>query len=426
MDRSGFKVSAEVLQRNAMKAEIRDLNAEFQMKGGKVIYKTSKKGDTYLLSHPDEEYLEKFRIRLLKELGLLEEKDIPKEVKEEPKSSAPRYGEKHSLRRGWNVRSPKEFGEGRYNPEDRRRPEGRSYDGDRERESYHDRGEYPDRGRGPPRQPRGGFDRPRGPGRDRYQDRPRRGPPSSEKFRPEPRKQEMDLDYEEQPDEGAKSFEERWDNIDQYVEIIKKALENGAVDDGEVIKYAYSADIDEEKIKTLKKMLWDNRCKGNRNKCPHGKKKFRFEDLMKVCSGKVEGFEKIDSPFKELLPLWEKNIEDMYGDIRGKRVEVKGKVSTYKPVTRKNHEHLKILVYDTVVIPEDTRKSKETRKLWVKIGMDEFRKLTKGMKIKVDDIIEFKGKCVYDNYFNDHWVVDIENIQIVEESDGKPLELPDN
>ena len=77
MDKSSFKVSAEVLQKNAMKAAIRDLNAEFQMKGGKVT--PSKKGDTYQLSHPDEEYLEEFRVRLLKELGLLEEKDIPEE-----------------------------------------------------------------------------------------------------------------------------------------------------------------------------------------------------------------------------------------------------------------------------------------------------------------------------------------------------------
>ena len=76
VEKNSFKVSAELLQKNAMKAAIRDLNAEFQMKGGKVT--PSKKGDTYQLFHPDESYLEEFKLRLFKELGLLEEKDIPK------------------------------------------------------------------------------------------------------------------------------------------------------------------------------------------------------------------------------------------------------------------------------------------------------------------------------------------------------------
>jgi hypothetical protein len=424
MEKNSFKVSAEVLQKNAMKSSIRDLNAEFQMKGGKVIYKTSKKGDTYMLSHPDDEYLEKFRMRLLKELGLIEEKDIPKEIKEEPSAPAPRYGEKHSLRRGWNVRSPKEYKEGRYNKGDRGKPEGRpDYNRD-----HDNRGEYENRRRGPPREGRGGYDRHRGPRRDRHEGQGERPgdrsprPPSSEKFRPEPRNQEMNIDYEE-PDENAKTFQERWGDIDEYLEIVRDALLNGAVDDGEVIKHAYTREVPDEKIRTLKKMLWDNRCKGNRTKCPHGKKKFRFEDLMKVCSGKVEGFDRIDSPFKDLLELWEKNIEEMYGEIRGKKVIVKGKVSTYKPVVRKNHEHLKILVYDTSVTPEGGS-SIDTRKLWMKIGLKEYFRLTSGKTIRLDDIIEFSGRCVYDNYFNDHWVVDIEDIKVLESSEGKPLEIP--
>jgi hypothetical protein len=289
MENNSFKISAEVLQKNAMKASIRDLNAEFQMKGGKVIYKTSKKGDTYMLTHPDEEYLERFRIRLLKELGLLEEKDIPKEIKEEPTAPGPRYGDKHSLRRGWNVRSPKEFGEGRFNPEDRRRPEGRYESDDRRREERSDRGGYEDRRRGPHGRPSGDHDRPREPWRDRSG----RGPPSSDRFRPEPKKEDMDLDEPEEQDDNSKTFEERWGDISPYMDVVKRALEDGAVDDGEIIKFAYSSNLEEDRIKTLKKMLWDNRCRGNRTKCPHGKKKFRFEDLMKVCTGKVEGYETV-------------------------------------------------------------------------------------------------------------------------------------
>ncbi|HHD16010.1 MAG TPA: hypothetical protein ENK47_04815 [Euryarchaeota archaeon] len=395
MEKGHFKISAELLQKNATKVSIRDLNAEFQMKGGEVIYKTSKKGDTYLLSHPDEEYLESFRLRLFKELGLIEEKDLPKEVKE-PQAPPPRYGDKHQLRRGWNVRSPKEFKEGRYNPEDRMGPELRP-------------GEEIPAGRveGEIRTPPG-----------------ERNIRSSDEFRPSPRTYDPAEAFREGgPEPEYKTFEERWGDVSYYIDIVKNALENGAVDDGEIIKYAYNHDIPKERIRKLKKILWDNRCRGERTGCPHGKKKFRFEDLMKVCSGKVEGWEKIDSPFIQFVELWSRNMEAMYGPYRDKVVWVEGKISSYKPIIRKNSSHLKILLYDTLVTPDGTHDTKETRKLWLKIGMEDFMRFTEGSGSRVDDIVRVKGKCVLDSYFNDYWIVDVEMFDVVTQSDGEPIVL---
>jgi len=408
MDKDHFKVSAEVLQKNAMKASIRDLNAEFQMKGGKVIYKTSKKGDTYQLSHPDNEYLEQFRLRLFKELGLIEEKDIPKELKEK-QAPPPRYGDEHKLRRGWNVRSPREINEGKYNRDDRRDRRPEPQQGNRDTDGHYR-----------------GHDKPRGNYRrddDRrgyHQDRRPRGHGSSDRYRKEPEVKQV-------PEEdNTRSFEERWGDISEYLEIIKKALETGSVDDGEIIKYAYNEKVDAEKIKVLKKLLWDNRCKGPRNQCPHGKKKFRFEDLMKVYSGKVEGYENIDSPLVEFMDLWKQNIDKMFDPIKDKLVDVEGKISSYKYVDRKNHEHLKVLVYDTKAVPVEGEGEFETRKLWVKVGIKEFKKLTGGETVRLEDVVSFRGKCIFDNYFNDHWIVDLEKFSIVTPSpEGEAIEIPE-
>jgi hypothetical protein len=400
MTTNSFKVSAELLQKNAMKAAIRDLNAEFQMKGGKVT--PSKKGDTYQLSHPDDGYLEEFRIRLFKELGLLEEKDIPKEL-QGPQAPPPRYGDRHQLRRGWNVRSDREKKAGIIDREDRMAPEGDHY---REMENRGHR--YDDR-----RPPRHGG--PRGPprGQDHFRDRrPPTQTPTSE----------TSIDNE---DEGTRSFEERWGNIDDHMILIEEALKDGAVDDGMIIKYAYTKGIPEEDIKKLKKLLWDNRCRGPREKCPHGKKKLRFEDMMKVCFGKVEGWQNIDSPFLKFLDLWNENMEKMYGSFRDKPVKVEGKISSYKAVYRKGHEHLKILVYDTMVTGlEDGGDPKETRKLWIKITLEEYQKLLGDTKVHVDDIVTLQGKCIYDKYFHDYWVIDVTDIKILEDHGGEAISAP--
>lgn len=208
------------------------------------------------------------------------------------------------------------------------------------------------------------------------------------------------------------------------MKMIEDALKDGAVDDGMIIKFAYNQEMPEENIRKLKKILWDNRCRGPRDNCPHGKKKLRFEDMMKVCSGKVEGWQNIDSPFIKFLDQWNENMEKMYGPFRDKLVEVTGKISSYKAVYRKGHEHLKILVYDTKVknVGADGDPS-ETRKLWIKISVDEFTKVLGDNKIHLDDIIEFTGKCVYDKYFHDYWVIEISKIQVLEENGGEVISV---
>ena len=69
-DLKSFSVSSEVLQKHAYKENVRSLNAEFQRMGGKVASKSLKGGIKIQLSHPDEEYLEIFRVKLFDALGI--------------------------------------------------------------------------------------------------------------------------------------------------------------------------------------------------------------------------------------------------------------------------------------------------------------------------------------------------------------------
>lgn len=391
MENNSFKISAELLQKNAAKSSIRDLNAEFQRMGGNVIHKASKKGAVFQLSHLDEEYLETFRVRLFKELGLMEEKDVPEELKEKA-APAPRYGDQHKLRKGWNVRSPREFNEGIYNKEDR--PVG---EGDERPMAPRDRPVPEDRERKP-----------------QYQER------SEYRPREETRKPEPPV----KPKAPAKEPELSEEDI-SLINIVESGLKAGAVDDGDIIRFAYENKTPEDSIKRLKKLLWSNKCRGIREECPYHKKKFRFEDLMKACYGKVEGWENLESPFIKFLDIWSKNIEEMYGPFRDQKVEVVGKISSYKPVYRKDHEHLKMLIYDTEIsIEESGGKPKMTRKLWVKIGINDFQKLLGESMLHVDDIIRFHGTCIFDTFFYDYWVIDLTQIEVVKESNGEVISAP--
>jgi len=373
METDHFKVSAELLQKNAMKASIRDLNAEFQRKGGKVIHRSSKKGSVFLLSHPDPKYLEEFRVRLFIELGLMEDKSVPGEPKKTP--VAPRYGEKHKLRPGWNVRSQKEINMGIEDD----RPPAEMAENEEKREGGGRKFEYRER---------------------RIPTRPAEDAPP-------------------EPPPGSKSFEERWDDLDTYMELIGSALDQGAVDDGEIIRHAYEREAAPAVIKNLKKMLWDNRCRGLRDLCPYKKKKFRFEELMKICSGKVEGHERIDSPMKVFVDRWERNMKEMYGPFVDKEVEVEGKVSSYKTIYRKGNEHIKMLIYDTMVREAASRLDpRPTRKLWIRMKLSEYDELAGEEKVRIDDTIRFRGKCVFDTHFYDYWVVDLKELKVVRKGEG--------
>lgn len=79
--KTSFKVPADVLKENVMREDIRNLNAEFQKRGGTVQYRSTKRGGVFLLSHPDPVYLEDFRVRLLFALKLLPEKELTEELR---------------------------------------------------------------------------------------------------------------------------------------------------------------------------------------------------------------------------------------------------------------------------------------------------------------------------------------------------------
>jgi len=92
--KESFSLPANVLRDNSQKESIRKLNEEFRLKDGRVSFKSTTKGQSVKLSHPDVDYLDDFRLRLMKECGLLEEEE--EQQQGEKKTSAGSGGEPDS------------------------------------------------------------------------------------------------------------------------------------------------------------------------------------------------------------------------------------------------------------------------------------------------------------------------------------------
>lgn len=346
--KSSFKVPADVLKKNVMREDIRNLNAEFQKRGGTVQYRSTRKGGVFLLSHPDPEYLQDFRVRLLFALDLLPKKELTEELKRrltgEVEEKKPEVIEK---------KKPLE--------------------------------EIP----------------------------PKR---AVERRRPE------------EPVRVVKRIERVHyvpPEVMPYYEHVKDSLMKGAVDDGDIIRMAYEKNYDEEWIRVLKKLLWNNKCIAPPEECPHRKKKMRLEDMMKMCFDKGEKCDYVQSYFSDLYPQWRENLDKMFGEFKDKRVEVVGKISEVYPIERGKESHFKMLIYDTLVRPAKKKGSyKKTRKLWIKVPYRDFAIFSASRPFHIGDIIRFTGKMILHGYFHDYWVINIDSMSVVEERGEEEIEVP--
>ncbi len=332
--KGSFSVPANILQEQSGNETVRKLNEEFRDKGGVVRFKSTTKGQSIKLSHPDQEYLDGFRHRLLKELGLLEEE-------EEGKDDGP----------------------------------GKKTEGGAE-------GEKPDSA-----------------------DKKKEGHPPPQ----------------EEPYIRQSSGDDQ-----RVIELIEEAVNDGAIDDGQVIKYSYSVKAPDKVIQLLRKKLWSNKCRLVDKKCRFKRKQINFEETMKSCTGVRNECEFCDSDLLFLFPKWKQNVDDMFLEYVDKPVRVRGKISYAKYVERDEGygNHFKFLIYDTMVNNQGDRKNKkpkETRKLWARLSEDDFNKMNKKQKFMMEDIVDIKGTVVWNEFFYDYWIEDITDMKVHESKGEMPI-----
>ena len=436
--KTNFTLPANVIQANAQKDAIKKLNQEFQMAGGTVSFKTTKKGQSVQLSHNDPLYLENFRLRLFHEMGLSTTSEdgsavaaaasaplpptaiAPAGVRgpyvtprpaapPTPPSSAPVNGgapltsghppsETGQVRRASPDTTPQAQGpNGQPQPY---WPRGPREPGHYPRSSNDSHLRPPGPGQHCEPQPRGWNGR--GGGFQRHLGFRPSGPPQ-EYHRPDP------------------ATDQKLD------EIITSALKDGVIDDGQIIKYAYLHEIRVEVINELRKRLMSGRCNSLDKKCPYKRKQMRFEEVMKSCCGVKKNCDGLDSDMGRYFEQWYKNVESIYSEFRDKEVVIIGKISSAKFIERESEKnHYKLLIYDTLIRHKKDAndlsvKPKDTRKIWAKLDEEEFNRMNRSETFKIEDIVKIEGTIVWNDHFFDYWIVGIKDMKVLEKKGEMPI-----
>ena len=205
------------------------------------------------------------------------------------------------------------------------------------------------------------------------------------------------------------------------------AIKEGAIDDGQIIKYAFMHEVKADVIDDLRKRLTSGSCNSVDKRCPYKRKQMRFEEVMKSCCGVKNKCDGLESDLCHFFDQWHKNVDALYSEFRDKDVVVIGKISSAKFIERDSEKsHYKLLIYDTLVrhkkdASDLSKKPKDTRKLWAKIEEEEFNRLNRSESFKINDVVKLEGTVVWNEHFFDYWIVNITEMKVLEKKGDMPI-----
>ncbi len=387
---NSFTVEVEHLQKYAYKESVRDLNAQFQRMGGHVTFKHSKAGHKVKLSHPDTDYLEKFKTALFREIGLLK-KGPAEETAEAERARTVAPTETGTVMEGTAPAAPAQ-------PTERDTP-------------------LPETETGTEAGTKVEMQEGAAVGAEPVEEVPTAAPEKDPALIPDMKPRLEGITDEELED--AKG-------------LIAEALERGAIDDGMIIRNAYEEEYDEDRIKVLRKVLRSNVCAYDKW-CKFKRRELRFEDVMHGCCGAKNDCRYSRGELNAFYTQWRENLDAMFRPFEGKTLAVTGKISQYRFKKRKSGKNRwNLLLYDTLfrVIPEEGENEPpedaevtETRKLWLRIPEAVYTSFNREYEFRHTDIITVVGDLKWYDHYCDYQLTRIKSMAL-EKRQGDTVILP--
>jgi len=205
--------------------------------------------------------------------------------------------------------------------------------------------------------------------------------------------------------------------------VIAEALENGATDDGQIIKWAYDSTAGPNIISSIKKMLRSMKCRSKVG-CPHKHGRMSFINVMSSCISSTGGCSFLQYELSNFYDTWKKNRDVQYGDSIGNKVIVEGKISKIKEVSRfRNRKFIQIHLFDTKLRAKDVPsmgKTRYTRDLWVEIPKNRMVEFDMSSHFCLEDTISVTGQIGFHKYFGDYWLGDVAHMETIERRWGTP------
>jgi len=210
---------------------------------------------------------------------------------------------------------------------------------------------------------------------------------------------------------------------DETMPVIADALNSGATDDGQIVKWAYENNTGPTIISIIKKNLRSMKC-SSKVGCAHRHDRMGFINVMTSCISSTGGCPFLQYDLSQFYDTWKKNRDKQYGDSIGYKIIVEGKISEIKEVSRsRNDKFIQIHLFDTKLRTKNVSKAGEaryTRDLWVELPKNRMVEFDMSSHFCLEDTISVTGKIGFHKYFGDYWLRDVAHMETIERRGGAP------
>ncbi len=206
--------------------------------------------------------------------------------------------------------------------------------------------------------------------------------------------------------------------------IIKMALEEGATDDGQIIKWAYRNEVKPDEIICLRKYLKSMKCR-SKARCPYKRNRMRFQDVMSSCKSAMGNCQFLDYDREDFYEMWKGNRDKLFEEYVGGTVTIKGRIMEVKEVARSgNNRFFHLHLFDVRIThgeKGDAKYPKSARDIWMEISRNRMLEFDRVSYFCMDDTVSVDGGIVFYDYFGDYWLVNVTGMGILERSGLKPV-----
>ena len=205
---------------------------------------------------------------------------------------------------------------------------------------------------------------------------------------------------------------------------IKEALEEGATDDGQIIKWAYRHEVNPDEIICLRKYLKSMQCR-SKARCPYKRNRMRFQDIMSSCKSAMGNCQFLEYDPEDFYEMWKGNRDRTYEEYVGGKVTLKGRIMETKEVARSgNNRFFHLHLFDVRITPAGKDGAKDpryARDIWLEISRTKMLEFDRISYFCMDDTVSVDGGIVFYEYFGDYWLVDVTGMETLERSGLKPV-----
>jgi hypothetical protein len=194
--------------------------------------------------------------------------------------------------------------------------------------------------------------------------------------------------------------------------LVGKAIDEGHIDDQNIILYARGMDLKDEEIEQIQALLNSSKCKGDEPEihdedCPKAPVALTFDTTMRRCLGRKKKCAQLvdEGKFDQLFDKWHAAVKTHFGGWEDKDVQVDGVVKDY------NHEGGKYNLLLGQVVLKIGNDEREVPKIWSTVDPSEYASAKKSHLSRGEEVTLI-GRIEWDNHLHFYHLTDVTDLKV--------------